>query len=169
MDEKKELVGLGWSRWYLWAALGACLMWVYLNYTRRGEYFFPIAFYCFIIGSAHFIYRSIAKLLFRKLWGKWYVRRAIDTSFIGLCLLLILIITSGGSHMPEEMVAQIRPIISSVHGHYPSQYFYLETLTDFKWLLDNLALYTLLPAFAVAFIGYSIERGTEKTQSTTKP
>jgi hypothetical protein len=164
MDEKKELVGLGWSRWYLWAALGACLMWVYLNYTRRGEYFFPIAFYCFIIGSAHFIYRSIAKLLFRKLWGKWYVRRAIDTSFIGLCLLLI---QSGWSHMPEEMVAQI-PNISSFRNAYASKYIQLDTLMNFKWLLDNLALYTVLPAFAVAFIGYSIERGHAKTQGGAK-
>jgi hypothetical protein len=112
-----------------------------------------------IIGSAYYVYRSIAKALLRKLWTTWPARRAIDTSFVGVCLLFC---EGGARHMPEQMAALIHPGIECYGSTFSVNYMRLEELTTYQWLLDNFAQFSILPALIVAFIGYSIERNKSK-------
>jgi hypothetical protein len=134
-----------------------------------------------LFATVLYLYRAAARKLLRKKWMHWYVRRAVDWTIVGFCFLLIGATGGkGNDHLPEGMSAKIQPLWSRVFSELwrgdgdrrepvMKSYWHLRQLADIKWFLDNFFLFTIFPAFAVAFIGYSIERGTEKTQSTTKP
>jgi H+/Cl- antiporter ClcA len=130
-----------------------------------------------------YLCRAAARKLLRKNWTHWYVRRAVDSTIVGFCFLLIGVLSGGkgNSRLSEDMNSQINSLWHrAFSGRWSAEddprretarrtLWHLQELANLKWFLDNFFLFTVFPAFAVAFIGYSIERDKSKTQSGAKP
>lgn len=123
-----------------------------------------------------FIFRFTARFIFKPVWKYWYVRRAIDVSFIGcLVLLWVSFVHDWGLHYTPEQHAiheklyDLRDVAYQTHSRdYPAserlyqQYWGLSQLQDWEWFLDHLGRYVALPAVTVLASGYVIERQKNK-------
>ncbi len=126
-----------------------------------------------------FLYRAYVRLIFRKVWTKWYVRRAIDASFFGFLVLAWMSFTpEWGRHYSNEQRAVGDKLSRMRAAGYPSSQFYLSSekvwhqycdlshLMDDLWFVENFGIFVILPACSVLCIGYTMERNKhEKSKS----
>jgi hypothetical protein len=125
---------------------------------------------------AWFLYRTVARLILRRVGTYWNVRRAIDVSFVGLITLSCASFYHDLRHdwrahnSPEEratgdMIYRLRDVTYQTRSRYYAaseklyqQYEDLSSLQDWQFLLDNFGNYVVLPACAMVFIGYAVQR-----------
>ncbi len=132
---------------------------------------------------AWFCYRAVGRLILGRSWKEWYVRRAIDVSFLGLLALAwVSFVHKPGAHIsPDQRVTgdkidKLRERTYDRHSiYYPQseklyqQYWELEPLMDWQYFVDNFARYVVLPTGAILFAGYSIQRRRKKKDRSPVP
>jgi hypothetical protein len=122
---------------------------------------------------AWFVFSRVAKFVLRRFWAKWYVRRALDVSFVGLVVLCSLTFLQGGhgAHYSDdqrligERIRSFRDLLYKTQSPYEAtteklyaKYWDLDFLLNCQWFLDNLGSFVVVPASALVAIGYTIER-----------
>lgn len=130
---------------------------------------------------AWFVYSKIAKFAFRRFWTKWYVRRAVDVSFVGFLVLFSLSFLQGGNgnhysddqRLVGERIRSFRALLYETHSPYEgkseklySEYWDLDFLLNCQWFLDNLGSFVLVPTGALVAMGYTIERSKQTKAAT---
>lgn len=122
-----------------------------------------------------FLYRAIARLILSRFWTKWYVRRAIDASFVGFLILAWISFTpEWGRHYSNEQRA-VGDKLSRIRADgYPRSQFYLASekvwhqywdlshLMDELWFVNNFGHFVILPAFTVLCFGYTMDRNKQQ-------
>ncbi|HEY9776189.1 MAG TPA: hypothetical protein V6C81_20675 [Planktothrix sp.] len=118
-----------------------------------------------------FLFRAIARLVLNQFWNKWYIRRAIDASFVGFLVLGWMAFTpEWGRHYSSEQRSIGDKLSLMRAAGYPNSKFYvasenvwhqycgLSFLMDNMWFVDNFGSFVVLPAFVVLCFGYAMER-----------
>ena len=128
---------------------------------------------------AWFVYSRVAKLVLHRFWAKWYVRRAVDISFVGLFVLCSLSFLQGGhgAHYSDDQqivgdkIRTFRDLLYDIQSPYEAtaeklyaKYWDIDFLLNCQWFLDNLGSYVILPAGAIVAIGYTIDRSKQAKQ-----
>lgn len=131
---------------------------------------------------AWFIYRTVARFILKRVWTKWYVRRAIDASFVGLIVLYSISFWNGwGNHYSDaqrltgKTIRSLTDIAYQTHSplHPASeklwgQYWDLSFLLDCQWFVNNFGNYVVLPPCVIVAIGYTIERNKQEKLMKSK-
>ncbi|HEY9733945.1 MAG TPA: hypothetical protein V6C89_18700 [Drouetiella sp.] len=132
---------------------------------------------------AWFLFSRVAKFALRRFWAKWYVRRAVDVSFVGIVVLCWVSFLQGGhgAHYSDgqriigDRIRSVSDHLYETHSPYEAtaeklyaKYWDLDILLNCRWFLENFGSYVILPASALFAIGYTIERSIQAKSNASE-
>jgi hypothetical protein len=109
------------------------------------------------------------------------VRRAIDTSFLGLLVLLCMSFMHDWDlrYSPEQRavgneIDSLRDATYYSHSPYYQaseklyqQYWSMSSLLEWQWRVDNFSNFVILPACVMLAVGYTVERNKREKRMNT--
>jgi hypothetical protein len=124
----------------------------------------PIFFFgTFLIIAAIVLYRTLAKLLLKGFWKKWYIRRSVDVSIVGFFALIYS--ACSYEHVSSNLIADLLGPEGYNLMACTREFWNLNYLLVFEWFVNNFGTYVIFPPFSIVAIGFAIEKTKQHSKT----